>query len=161
MTRGTRPTPTKLKILKGNPGRRPLNPHEPAPRARRSLAPPAWLEGAAAAEWRRLAPVLFRLGLLTEIDDAALAQYCELWARWRQAETALRKHGMVIAGNKGTPVLSPYVAIANRALSQMRALLIEFGMTPSARTRVKTDAGPQPADPFAPFDHGTLERWQG
>ena len=161
MTRGTRPTPTALKLLKGNPGKRPLNRHEPAPAPRRSLVPPRFLQGVARLEWRRLAPKLARLGLLSEIDDAALAQYCELWARWREAETALREHGMVITGNKGTPVLSPYVAIANRALSQMRALLVEFGMTPSARTRVKTDPGPQPSDPFAKFDHGSLARWQG
>jgi P27 family predicted phage terminase small subunit len=159
--RGRPPVPTRLKVLRGNPGKRALNASEPAPAPRRSLAPPAWLEGEAAAEWRRLAPKFARLGLLTEIDGEALSQYCVVWARWREAETALRKHGMVIAGSKGGPVLSPYVAIASRALSQMRAYLDGFGMTPSARTRVKTDPGPQPNDPIAKFDDDNLSRWQG
>lgn len=159
--RGRPPVPTKLKILKGNPGKRPLNASEPAPAARRSLAPPAWLEGEAAAEWRRLAPVLSRLGLLSEIDGDALAQYCSLWATWRAAEREIVKHGMVIKGVKGIPVLSPYVGIAQRALAHLRAMLVEFGMTPAARSRVKTDPGPAPSDPFVKFDHDNLERWQG
>jgi P27 family predicted phage terminase small subunit len=158
--KGRPPTPTSLKILKGNPGRRPLNKDEPAPAPRRSLAPPAWLQGDAVTEWRRLAPVLRRLGLLTEIDGGALAQYCALWARWREAERELAKTGMVIKGTKGFPILSPYVGVAHRTLVELRAMLVQFGMTPAARSRVKTDPGPKPDDPFAKFD-GELERWQG
>jgi hypothetical protein len=30
MIRGRRPKPTRIKALTGNPGKRPLNPHEPA-----------------------------------------------------------------------------------------------------------------------------------
>ena len=161
--RGRPPTPTALKILRGNPGKRALNRNEPTPAPRRSLAPPSWLAGELARrEWRRLAPKLSRLGLLSEIDDAALGQYCQLWQRWREAEAALREHGMVIVGNKGAPVLSPYVAIVNRSLAQMRALLVEFGMTPASRSRVKTDPGAKAeTDPFEKFDHApTLAPWR-
>lgn len=158
--KGRPPTPTALKILKGNPGKRALNKREPAPGPRRSLAPPAYLQGDAVVEWRRLAPVLFRLGLLTEIDGDALAQYCQLWARWREAERELAKTGMVIKGGKGFPVLSPYLGIAHRTLIELRAMLVQFGMTPAARARVKTDPGPAPDDPFVKFDRG-LERWEG
>src|SRR2546430_8262758 len=31
MMRGRRPKPTRIKALTGNPGKRPLNPHEPRP----------------------------------------------------------------------------------------------------------------------------------
>jgi P27 family predicted phage terminase small subunit len=159
--RGRKPQPTQLKVLRGNPGRRPLNRAEPAPAPALSLAPPAWLEGEAVTEWHRLAPVLHRLGLLTEIDGDALASYCQTWARWREAEAAIRKYGMVLKGKNGFPVISPYVAVANRAMAHMKALLIEFGMTPSSRTRVKTDTGAAPeADPFAPFDHAGFEPWK-
>ena len=34
------------------------------------------------------------------------------------------------------PMQSPYLAIANKAMEQMRAMLTEFGMSPSSRTRV-------------------------
>jgi P27 family predicted phage terminase small subunit len=158
--RGRKPQPTALKILRGNPGHRPLNRDEPAPPAAHNLAPPTWLEGPAVAEWRRLAPTLHRLGLLTEIDGDALATYCQTWARWQEAEGQIRKFGMVIKGKHGFPVISPYVAVANRAMAQMKSLLVEFGMTPSARTRVKTDASAKPDDPFVKFDQG-FERWRG
>ena len=31
--RGRKPTPTRLKLIHGNPGNRPLNPNKPEPRA--------------------------------------------------------------------------------------------------------------------------------
>jgi P27 family predicted phage terminase small subunit len=158
--RGRKPNPTAIKILRHNPGRRPLNRNEPAPaRARDLTAPPALL-GAAADEWRRIAPKLHRLGLLTEIDDAALTAYCITWARWLEAETQIREHGMVLKTRKGAPILSPYVAIAARTMQQLRAWLEQFGMTPSSRSRVKTDAGQKPADRFDKYDHA-LEPWDG
>jgi P27 family predicted phage terminase small subunit len=156
--RGQRPTPTKLKILRGNPGRRPLNQDEPTPAAR-DLTPPEWLPDEAIKEWNRLAPVLHRLGLLTEIDGDALANYCHIWARWRDAERNIAKYGMVIKGRGGYPIISPFVAVANRAMAQMKAYLVEFGMTPSARSRVAA-AGDRdkPVDPFDEFDMA-LEPW--
>jgi P27 family predicted phage terminase small subunit len=156
--RGPSPQPTALRVLHGNPSKRPLNAEEPAP-APAELDPPAFLEGEAAAEWRRLAGKLHRLGLLTEIDGTAFATYCEAWARWREAETAIKKFGMVIKGKGGFPVISPYVAVANRAMGHMRSFLVEFGMTPSSRSRVRASGDrDQPSDPFAEFD-GRIERW--
>jgi len=52
--RGRRPKPTRLKMLTGNPGKRPLNPNEPRPEATIPDAP-AELSAGARAEWDRLA----------------------------------------------------------------------------------------------------------
>ena len=121
--------------------------------------PPDWLQGEAAEEWRRLAPVLYRLGLLTEIDGAALATYCATYARWRDAERHLAADGMVITGKGGYLCQSPYIPIANRCIAQMRSFLIEFGMTPSARSKVQTSADrDSPGDPFSEFD--AREPWR-
>lgn len=158
--RGRRPQPTALKVLRGNPGRRPLNLNEPRPPPLVDLKPPDWLDTEAVQEWQRMAPKLQQLGLLTEIDIPALATYCQTWSRWKEADSQIQRYGMVIKGKGGYPVISPFVAVANRAMAHMKSFLIEFGMTPSARARVKTDPGPQPDDPFAPFDHGSLERWK-
>jgi P27 family predicted phage terminase small subunit len=158
--RGRKPVPTALKVLRGNPGRRPLNTREPAPPRAVDLTPPPELTGAAELEWRRLAPKLQRLGLLTEIDDRALVAYCVTWSHWIDAEAQIRKHGMVIKTKKGAPMVSPYVAIASRLMQQLKAWLEQFGMTPSARSRVKTDPGDKPADQFAEFDAG-FEPWRG
>src|SRR5215469_12484602 len=86
--RGRRPRPTHLKLVTGNPGRRPLNDAEPRP-ATGLPAAPAELTADAKTEWQRVARRLHALGLLTTVDRAALAAYCQAWGRWRQAERAL------------------------------------------------------------------------
>ena len=133
--RGRKPTPTALRVLRGNPRKHPLNAREPMP-GPLALEAPAWLDPSAAAEWRRLAPLLGRLGVLTETDADALAAYCEAFTTWRQATQKVRQGGMVVVRPDGVAVVSPWVKVAQEAMTQLRALLIEFGMTPSARSRI-------------------------
>lgn len=137
---GRRPTPTRLKKLNGNPGRRPLNEREPLLPAGMPACPPV-LQGEAKAEWDRMSVQLLEHGLLASIDRAALTAYCLAWARLVDAEEKLRAHGVVVLSPNGFPMQSPYLAIANKALEQMTRMLVEFGMTPSSRARVKTEPG--------------------
>jgi P27 family predicted phage terminase small subunit len=134
--RGRKPVPTALRVARGNPGKRPLNSDEPEIVA--SLPePPTYLAGEALEYWHEIATKLETHGLLTRIDASALAEYCVVWVRWRKAEREIEKHGQVILSPSGYPVQSPYVSIANKALSHVRAYESEFGMTPSSRSRVK------------------------
>src|SRR5688500_15568802 len=95
--KGRRPTPPALRVLRGNPRKRPINAGEPRPGPLPpGLAPPAWLAPDAAGEWRRLAAVLEPLGVLTETDADALAAYCEAFTTWKQATQRLRQFGMVV-----------------------------------------------------------------
>ena len=79
------------------------------------------------------------LGLLTQCDRALLAGYCVAWSRWVGAEKALAKEGAVVEGSRGQPVRSPWIAIANTAMRQIRELGCEFGLSPSSRTRIRVD----------------------
>lgn len=135
MTAGRPRKPTALKVLEGNPGKRPINQKEPKPKP---VAPkcPAHLNPCARKEWRRIAVDLEPLGLLTQIDRAALAAYCVAYSRWVEAEDMIRKHGMLVKSPNGYPMQSPYLAIANKAVEQMKGFLTEFGMTPSSRSRL-------------------------
>lgn len=142
-TTGRRPTPTTLKLLRGNPGHRPLNDREPQPEPKLP-SPPSHLSPAARKEWKRTGRLLLRLGLVTEIDRTALALYAQAFARWQESEEALRKYGMVIKGPNGLPLQSPYLSIATRAMEQLQRSLTEFGMTPASRTRVHAVAEPSP-----------------
>ena len=85
--RGRKPKPTNLKILNGNPGKRPLNKKEPKPKVTPS-GPycPRWPESYAKDEWQRISKELKGLGLLTDIDVTAMAAYCQTYKRWRVAE---------------------------------------------------------------------------
>lgn len=139
MTRGRPPKPTELKKLEGNPGKRPLNKREAKPDDTMPHCPDH-LSEEAKREWKRMAARLRKVGLLTYVDRAALAMYCQAWGRWVKAEEELAKEdgGEVVTTDKGNLVQSPWLAIANRSMKQVQSLAAEFGMTPSARSRVKT-----------------------
>ncbi len=82
---GRKPKPTNLKILHGNPGKRPLNLNEPKPMKVVPTCPPHLMPDAK-AEWERMSDKLYSLGLLTEIDGTAFAIYCQTYGRWIEAE---------------------------------------------------------------------------
>lgn len=89
--RGRKPKPTAVKVLEGNPGKRSLNTGEPKPEKKAPRCP-AWLEDEAKKEWKRMAKQLEHLGILTEIDMAAFAGYCQAYARWKEAEEFITQH---------------------------------------------------------------------
>jgi P27 family predicted phage terminase small subunit len=97
---------------------------------------PKHLLGEARREWRRLGKRLMECGLFADVDAGALALYCRAWGRWIEAEQQLSKYGTVIKAPSGFLVQSPYLAIANKAMDQMTRILVEFGMSPSSRSRV-------------------------
>ena len=148
--RGPAPKPTRLRVIQGNPGKRPLNKNEPKPALGRPPCP-RWLNEEAKKEWRRIVPELARIGVLTIVDRLALAGYCQAYARWRQAEEAIEKYGMIGKTESGYVQQLPYVSIAQKSLALMRNLAAEFGMTPSSRSRIKADTSEKDKDPFEEF----------
>ena len=161
--RGPRAVPTKLKILRGNPGKRPLDKSEPKP----DIAipdPPKHLGKTAIEEWDRISKQLYDLDLLTKVDRAGLAAYCVTWERWVHAEQRIigldedgkrtkDPSGLVFITKNGYPIQNPYLIIADKAMGQMVKLLSEFGMTPSARSRIQLSSKKQDEDdPFAMYD---------
>ena len=136
--RGRKPKPTALKILEGNPGKRPLPKYEPKPKGVPKC--PLFLEKAAKKEWRRIVKELSQIeGMLTAVDQTALAAYCQAYARWMEAEKVLSEHGTTYQAETkyGFQLMArPEVAISRTALQQVRAFCSEFGLTPSSRGRM-------------------------
>lgn len=144
---GRKQTPTKLKMLRGNPGRRPLPENEPEPEISKDVpAPPDHLTPEAVKEWKRISPVLHAMGVLTTADDQALAAYCECVAEWLKAKRKVAEHGQLVKTQTGYPNYSPWYVIKNAMQKEMRAWMSEFGMTPSSRTGV-TKAGKKDKKP--------------
>lgn len=157
--RGRKPRPTYLKLVTGNPGKRRLNRAEPQPATAAPPQPPTELYADAKAEWRRVARRLHELGLLTGVDRAALAAYCQAWGRWRQAERALAEMArhdpvtgaLMIKTKDGNAIQNPLVGVANKAMADMVRYAGEFGMTPSARSRIRGEPAQDTADPAAKY----------
>jgi P27 family predicted phage terminase small subunit len=141
--RGRKPKPTSVKVLTGNPGKRRLNHDEPKPPVAIPDCP-VELSPAAKAEWDRLGRELVGLRMLTALDRAALAAYCEACAFWIEAITAVRKYGTMIKSPSGFPMQSPYVAIANKQAEIMMRIASEFGFTPASRSRISVPAEREP-----------------
>jgi P27 family predicted phage terminase small subunit len=151
--RGAKPKATVLKLITGNPGRRPLNAREAKPRPE-IPAPPPMLSGDALTEWKRLTPLLAAVGLISQLDLAVLASYCQAWARWIDAERQLAATGLIIKAPNGYPMNSPYLAIANKAMEQLRQLAEQIGLSGSARSRIKAADPGGAEDPAERFLRG-------
>jgi P27 family predicted phage terminase small subunit len=141
--RGRRPKPTRLKVLTGNPGKRPLNATEPRPQAIIPDCPPE-LGDTARREWNRLVGELVSLRMVSNLDRAALAAYCGAYALWAEATEAIQKYGTMIKSPSGYPVQSPYVSVANRQAEIMMRIASEFGFTPASRSRIATPSQVEP-----------------
>jgi P27 family predicted phage terminase small subunit len=147
--RGRKPLPSNVVRLRGNPGKRRLNDAEPRPAAR--VPPcPACLGDEARKEWQRLAKELGELGLLTRLDRALLAAYCQAHALWVEAVASIERYGTMVKSPNGFPMQSPYVAVANKQVEIMVRIAAELGMTPSSRSRIRVGDRP-PEDPFETF----------
>jgi len=73
--------------------------------------------------------------------------YCVAYGRWVEAEKIVADKGAVLKTANGNLIQNPYLAVANRAMDNMRKLAQEFGMTPSARVTLPASA-PKPLSEF-------------
>jgi P27 family predicted phage terminase small subunit len=148
MKPGTKPKPLALKKLEGDIHKERWNLNEPKPVSSRPTMP-SFLSGSAKYEWRRIVPELETLGLLFQIDRAALAAYCQSYGRWADAEKELNKLSemgrkqirFLYKTTNDNLVINPLLSVANKAMEQMKSFLVEFGMTPSSRSRVNASGG--------------------
>lgn len=147
--RGRRPLPTEVKRLRGNPGKRRLNAHEPTPSSRRPTRPD-FLTSRAAAKWDELVPELEAAHLLSRLDGELLAIFCQAWADWIEAELAVRGASPVIDTMLGNLVVSPWRTVANQHRKELLRLAVELGLSPSARSRIKVGP-PEEADALLGF----------
>ena len=147
MTRGRKPQPTALRLIKGNPGKRPLPENEPRP-APAAPEMPDWLEGEAAAEWERVVPQLEALGLLAQIHRAVLVTYCTAWADYVELYQDVTETGWTVPTADGGRKRNPNAASLRDAYERLRSAASEFGMTPSALVRLATPGDGTVMDPL-------------
>lgn len=134
--------PTALRAMQGNPGKRALNAREPRPEQGAMPQAPRWLKAAARREWRRVARMLYNAGLLTQVDKAVLAMYCQAYGRMVEAEKELEQGmsgGEVILSDRGNLYINPWLNVATAAAKDVLRLAQELGMTPAARSRVQVE----------------------
>ena len=152
---GRRPTPTHLKIVAGNPGKRALNKTEPKPR-REIPSCPAHLADSGKVAWGRLSLILDRMGVMTEADGAALERLCDCYTDILECRILIERDGRTysVTTQSGDTLIkaNPAVAQLRAADAQFKSYLVEFGLTPAARSKVHSTAeDDNRQDPLAEF----------
>jgi P27 family predicted phage terminase small subunit len=135
--RGPAPTPTNLRVLKGEKRYR-INRDEPRPR---DEVPdrPAWLSKGAAAEWDRVMPDLIMMGTAKAVDATALGAYCEAAALLAVLSDLVARTGPLIMGRDGAAHKNPAVSQRRDASVEVRMWAREFGFTPAARQPLRIE----------------------
>lgn len=136
--RGRKPTPTVLKLVAGQTRKDRLNDDEPQPGEGVPECPSEHPD--VRLVWDYILNQLTRMRVVTMADRDALGAYCEAVVQHRVASEMLARDGLVIAGSHGGLVSHPAQKIQREAANQIRAFGTEFGLTPSARTRIKVGA---------------------
>ena len=119
------PKPTKLKLLQGNPGRRPINLNEPQPEQKIPTMP-KWLKKfpIAIEEWKRESKILANVGLMTVAEEGDLAMRCFLAAKIQ--ELAHQEDDKILGKIKNM-------------ITEYRMLGGILGLDPVNRTKLKSD----------------------
>jgi P27 family predicted phage terminase small subunit len=133
--RGRTPSPTALKVLKGNPGKRALPKDEPAASAVYPEPPEAYNDEQR-LQWHSLASVFFRAKIISELDVHAFAELVKTVLEEKEYTKQIGTQ-FLITGPNGVPMRNPLLGLRDKARKRMDDLIKEFGGTPSSRTRVR------------------------
>lgn len=167
--RGPKPQSNVIKLLRGNPGRRTLDLSDGVQPEVAVPDVPAHLSFDARKEWRRITVELESVGLISRLDRAALAIYCQTWGRLVLAEKALaakqkqaKEDGLDEADavfTQQTPTgfvrESALFRVVGKLQQDCDRYLASFGMSPSSRSRVKASVK-RHGDPF---EEAQREAW--
>lgn len=167
--RGRKKKPAKLELLQGNPGKRPVNKNEPKP-AERAPSCPSHLDTQAKRIWGKVVKQLLPLGLVTEIDEAILALYCQTYSTWLTLTQELKRDGAFINipvrertgelvkdfnGNVITePIKNPRVVEIRLHTAQLKSLAAEIGLTATSRARIQVPMDGDEEDEMKEFMAG-------
>ena len=158
--RGRKPKPTAVHEASGalakNPKRR--NRQEPKPKPGAPKMPGVVrADPVASQEWEALCGWLDDMRILSKADRTLMAQYCTTYAEWVKYMTHVRQYGVSVPTASGGVTTSPETYQYNKLSDRMLKLLAELGLTPSARSRIRTPEQRDDDDPF----NVLLERMSG
>jgi P27 family predicted phage terminase small subunit len=151
--RGPKPTPKP--ILEGRGSWRATEGGD-GMKAKAEIPPcPKGLGPIARREWRRQSKILLDLGVISSLDRAALAVWCDTWEEFLSAVGHLRKNGKTVKGSMGQVVQSPWLKTKAAAADRLLKYAAQFGFTPSARARINS-VEPGEDDAFGDFVAGKV-----
>lgn len=149
---GSRPLPTALKLLKGTHQSCRDADNTPPVNLSAMPAPPEHLNYRAAEIFRQLSVYLHGMKILSVEDSIMLGLLAARLEEVEEHTETIESEGYVYLTNKGLWKSRPEVGMRNEAMRHAQSLLIEFGLSPAARSRVSAQLGDKPDNPFAILD---------
>ena len=139
MPRGRIPVPKVINDLRGDAGKRRRYQKEPEPPSGAPVAP-EYLDDIARQEWKEVCQHLADMHLLSRADKTALELYCVAYSRYRKAQENVKENGSVIeVGKNNFPMKSAWASEMDTQHDKLKAMLLEFALTPAARSRCRID----------------------
>lgn len=138
MATGRKPLSIEDKVARGNPGKANLHKDEQPKLEKLFELPtaPDYLGEFGIKEWNRTGPLLVKAKMLTESDLPAFQAYCMNIDLLIQAQLDIQSNGMQVMGHRGW-VRNPAIAAFGQASTAIRGFVAEFGLSPSARSRIR------------------------
>lgn len=132
-------TPTHLKILSGNPGKRPLNTEEFVPDSDiNDIKPPSNLTKNAKKIWKdvlKMAPP----GMIKSLDFGEMVRFCVSYDLYMTAYDHIQKEDLVMLNEKGVPIQNPWGTIMNKQSEIMASSASNLGLSPASRSKLRMD----------------------
>ena len=123
-----KPLPTAILKLRGS-WRAKLRDGEPEPGFGEPDCPD-FLSGEARDEWYRVTANIASMCILAKVDINMLVAWCQAWARIVATSIELAKSSPM-------DFTSPAIRVQEKAIDQLARLADHFGLSPSARTRIR------------------------
>lgn len=136
--KGRKPKDIALKILHGNPGKRPLPNNSGDPFIAGKIAKPTDLDERASEEWDRLTEHL--APILSPASSGMLLVAANAYSQLMAAQKIIQETGLTYqtVGEAGPIIrMRPEVRIRDTARTAYHRALAELGASPVAHTRVK------------------------
>ena len=131
---GRRPVPTKIKELRGTA---PPGAAAREPQTAGELATPRGLDPILRKTYVRMADQLRDAGVVTAGDEHALLILAMNMTVAREAYDRIMESGLETVDERGLLRKHPLWSVLSQCSQNARAFLIEFGLTPAARSRVE------------------------
>ena len=138
---------TALKVLSGNPGKRPLPVNEPKPQTDLSTTAPAWLDRSAKVEWKKVRGWMHG-EVIKDCDQAVAALYCQAMSDVKRLTRLIRKEGEVVVYDSGAVARNPLSICLREAKETLLKCAMQMGLTPSSRTRISIPKGKESKNEF-------------
>ena len=142
---GRKPISSRLKVLTGNPGKRPINQNEPEP-PKGIPSMPEWLREfpVAISEWDRESRILDGMGVMTVAEEGILAVRCYLASEIQQMAKDIQKEGRVAYISRmdsvGNEIMeaktNPKCVQQPKLITEYRQLGSLLGLDPGSRSKL-------------------------